>query len=310
MSDCFKNKKVLVSGANGFIGAHLVATLEREGAEVFALVRRHSDPARLVKLKSRAKRTVLDLLDFEAVRTELAAIQPHYVFHTAVGREFGDWQSSLAMNGSATINLLHASLSPSLEKFVHCGSSLEYGDIKAPFREADAIRPNSLFGASKAAGTLQLQHLALSKGFPVVVLRLFHVYGILESEHRLVPTAIRSFLANRPIALTGAGYQHDFIYIHDVVKACLVAAAAQGVSGQIVNIASGVPVTNEQVVALIGRITGKQTKVETGAFPAREWDKGDWYADISKAKSLLGWQAETSLEDGLRQCLAWHLDHE
>ena len=309
MKHCFRNKKVLVTGANGFIGAHLVVALEREGAEVFALVRRHSDPARLVTLQSRAKRTVLDLLDFEAVRTELAAIQPNYVFHTAVGRDSDRWQSSIDLNGSATINLLQASLSPSLEKFVHCGSSLEYGDIKAPFREADAIKPNSLFGVSKAAGTLQLQQLALGKGFPVVILRLFHVYGILESEHRLVPTAIRSYLANRPIALTGTGYQHDFVYVSDVVKACLL-AAAQGVSGQIFNIGSGTPVTNEQVVAQIGRISGKQVEVKTGAFPAREWDRTDWYADISKAKSQLGWQADTSLEDGLRQCIAWHLDHE
>lgn len=306
----FKDKKIVVTGANGFIGAHLVAALESESAEVFALVRKHSDLSRLVKFNTRAKKITVDLLDYQAVRNEIAAIQPNYVFHTAVSRDYNNWQATLDMNSSATLNLLHACLSSSLERFVQCGSSLEYGDIKAPFRESDAIRPNSLFGASKAAGTLQLQRLALNKGFPVVILRLFHVYGILDNKHRLVPTAIKNFLSNSPVTLTDPGYRHDFVYVSDVVKACLLAATKKEASGQIFNIASGEPVANEDVIALIGSITGKQTEVKVGAFPPREWDKAEWYADISKAQKQLGWRPDSSLEHGLQQCVAWYLENE
>lgn len=306
----FKNKRVVVTGANGFIGAHLVAALEKEAAEVFAFVRKHSDLTRLVRLNTRAKKTSVDLLDSKAVKNELAAIQPNYVFHTAVGRDYDQWQQTLDLNVSATLKLLGASLSPSLEKFVHCGSSLEYGDIKAPYKESDAIQPGSLFGASKAAGTLQLQQLAISKALPVVILRLFHVYGALDSEHRLVPTAIKSFLSSKPITLTKPGYRHDFVYVNDVVKACLMAALKDNVSGQIFNIASGKPVTNEAVIAMISDLMGKQTELKTGAFSAREWDKADWYADISKAHQQLGWQPGTSLKDGLQKCITSYIENE
>lgn len=304
----FKDKRVVVTGANGFIGAHLVATLEKEAAEVFAFIRRLSDPTRLVKLNTRAKRITVDLLDYKAAENELTAIQPNFVFHTAVSRDYDHWQQALDMNSSATLNLLHASLSPSLEKFVHCGSSLEYGNIKAPYKESDTIQPNSLFGASKAAGTLQLQQLALTKKFPVVILRLFHVYGILDSEHRLVPTAIKSFLSNNPVTLTEPGYRHDFVYVDDVVKACLMAALKENVSGQIFNIASGKPVTNEDVIAMICGIIGKPTEVKIGAFSPREWDKADWYADIAKAQRQLGWQPDTSLEHGLQKCVTSYIE--
>ena len=168
---------------------------------------------------------------------------------------------------------------------------------KHPSRgKSDAIYPESLFGASKAAASLQLQQLARSKGLPLVILRLFHVYGPMESEYPLVPTAIRSFLTNQPMTLTERGYHHDFVYVGDVVKACLSAAAKDNLSGQIFNIASGSPVSNERVIALISAITNKRTQVTTGAFAPREWDKTDWFADISKAREQLGWQPETNLQ--------------
>ncbi|MGB5291213.1 MAG: NAD-dependent epimerase/dehydratase family protein, partial [Lysobacterales bacterium] len=294
----------------GFIGAHLVTAMELEGADVFALVRKQSDLTRLMKHNTSASRINVDLLDHERVTRKLKAIRPHYVFHTAVSRDYENWTATLEVNGIATLNLLRACLSESLQKFVHCGSSLEYGSIKTPFRESDAIYPESLFGASKAAASLQLQQLARSKGLPLVILRLFHVYGPMESAHRLVPTAIRSFLTNQPMTLTERGYHHDFVYVGDVVKACLSAAAKDNLSGQIFNIASGSPVSNERVIALISAITNKRTQVTTGAFAPREWDKTDWFADISKAREQLGWQPETNLQDGLQRCVTWFLENE
>jgi len=308
--DIFKGTKVVVSGASGFVGAHLVAALESTGAEVFALVREHSSLGRLNILSTHANRIVVDLLDYEAVGSVLADIQANHVFHTAVARDKDHWQATLDMNCAATLNLLQACLSPALKTFVHCGSSLEYGEIKAPFRESDGIRPNTFFGASKAAATLQLQQLALAQGLPVVVLRLFHVYGILDNERRLVPTVIRNFLSGKPVALTEPGYCHDFVYIDDVVKACLTAAAGDGLAGQVINIASGHPVTNEHVVALLGTIMGKHSEILSGAFAPREWDKANWHADISLAREKLGWQPDTNLEDGLEKCVAWQLENE
>ena len=96
----------------------------------------------------------------------------------------------------------------------------------------------------------------------------------------------------------------------DVVKACLMAALKENVSGQIFNIASGKPVTNEDVIAIISGIIGKKTEVKIGAFSPREWDKADWYADISKAQRQLGWQPDTSLEHGLQKCVTSYIENE
>lgn len=309
MTNGFKRKRVIITGANGFIGANLVKALEYMGADVYAFIREQSDLSRLIALNSKASRVTLDLLDYAAVNAKLAAIQPNFVFHTAVSRDYENWYSALELNVGATLNLVKGSLSPAFIKFVHCGSSLEYGDIEAPFRETDAILPNSLFGASKAAASLQLQQLALAKDIPLVILRIFHVYGILENEHRLVPTAIRSFLSNKPITLTEPGYCHDFIYVGDVVRACIMAAAASGQTGQIFNIGAGAPVTNEHVIEVLKNVIGKQTEIKVGAFFPRQWDKQNWHADISRSKKELNWHPLTNLKQGLEKCVDWHLKH-
>lgn len=300
MSGRFAGKRVLVTGAAGFVGANLVAALEAESADVFAMVRAQSKLKHLDSIETRAKLIVVDLLDYPSVQTALADVQPHYVFHAAVGRDDKNWQTTWEMNSAAALNLLLACDSPSLQHFVHCGSSLEYGNIPAPFKEDDRIEPSSLFGASKAAGSLLLRQQAVTRGIPVVILRLFHVYGRFEPDHRLIPSTIRNIMEDRPVTLTAPGLCHDFVHVDDVVEACLMAALNEELTSQIFNIASGKQTANEEVVEMIGSIIGKRAQIAPNQFPARQWDKSSWCGDISLAFEQFGWQPKISLEKGLQ----------
>ena len=298
-------REVLVTGAGGFIGAHLVAALEEQGASVHALVRETTDLSRLKAVGAAPNLLVAELSDWDRVGAIVAALRPDYLFHLAVSRDEGDWRALLNTNVAATLNLLKSAATPRLKKFVHLGSSLEYGKSDHPLRKAERLRPDTLYGASKAAATIFVQQAARGEGLPSVLLRPFYVYGPLEPTDRFIPSAIRAGLRNDVLPLTVPGIRHDFIYVQDVVRACLMAACADGPHGRVFDIASGSQWTNDAVVAEIGRILGRPVKTEIGRFDARDWDRTHWNAENSAAAREMGWKPQHDLHNGLAKTIAW-----
>jgi len=298
-------QEVLVTGAAGFIGANLVAALERHGAKVHALVRETTDLSRLKTLEANPNLVVAELTDFERVDSVVAALRPDYLFHLAVARDEADWRAMFDTNVTATLRLLKSAATPALKKFVHLCSSLEYGKSDGPLSETARPRPEQFYGATKAAAAIFLQQAAHADGLPAVMLRPFHVFGPLEPSNRLIPSAIQAGLRGEELRLTAPGIRHDFIYVQDVVRACLMAACADGLHGRIFNIASGSQWTNEEVVAEIGRILGAPIKIATGRYSARDWDRSCWEVDISAAARGMGWKPEHDLHNGLVKSVAW-----
>ncbi len=305
MYDCFAEKRVIVTGASGFIGSCIVAALEKENAEVFALIRKTSDCYRLSYQGCHSKRVIGDLDDLAGTCSWVKEIKPHYVFHAATSRQVSSPTELAHTNVTATANLLQSTVSKYIQGFVMLGSSLEYGNLDIPFRESDLVRPSSFFGASKAAGTMMLQGMAKSMGFPVSILRLFHVYGPYEPAKRLVPTVIRAILSGTVINLTQPGLNHDYIFIEDVVNACLAAASKTSWSGEIFNVSNGIMISNEKIVGEISTIIGKKANTKTGAYQQRSWDKAEWCGDNTKAFRLLGWQPKVNLTEGLSRHIEW-----
>lgn len=309
MTPTLAGKRVLVTGASGFVGAALVHSLSGRGAEVIAGLRATSSRYRLIGVEAPVRMVELDLLRHSQVQERLHDIRPHYVFNCVVNRDYRDRQTTVALNTTALVNLVEAARHPNLRGFVHCGSSLEYGAAPGPYREEDPLLPGSFFGAAKGAGTLLLQSLARLYALPLVILRLFQVYGPGEPKEHLIPTAIRRIPRGEPIPLTKPGMAHDPVYIDDVVRACLLAAQS-GLQGEVFNIAGGRRQTNEETVQRIADVLGQPAKVETGAFPARDWDHGEWFADIGKAAERLGWFPATRFDDGVRATIAWQQQQE
>jgi nucleoside-diphosphate-sugar epimerase len=301
------HSRVLVTGGAGFIGMNLVQTLIQMGADVHCLIRPTTRMWRLQALKSQIQLHTVDLLDAAGLKQLVETLRPDYVVHLAVqGVNPVDRvpQEMLSVSLLGTYNLLAALVPHPPRRFLHIGSSTEYGKKPQPMTETDRLEPVSIHGVGKAAAALVAGHFAMAYQLPITELRLFTIYGPWESAHRLIPTAIRAALKQTEIALTSAGYAHDYVYVMDVVEACLKALRANTAPGESINIGSGQQYANEDVIKLIEDALGQAVPVRQGEFTPNLWDTPYWVANPAKATIMLNWQARP-LSEGLISTVEW-----
>lgn len=304
-----KGVRVLLTGGTGFIGANLVRGLLSRGVSLHLLCRPTSSTWRLADVRDHLTIHRADLLDADAVYAVVQAVQPQVIFHLAMASghpsSAAERSVSLAVAALGTAHLLEAARNAGTSRFVHAGSSLEYASRDHPLRESDALQPKTFRGLAKATASMVATWYALYGGVHAVILRFFSVYGPWESPHRFIPTVLRAALTDEEIRLTAPGFRHDFVFVEDVVAACLLAAEGDLAPGEACNVGSGQQWSNEEVVALVERLVGKSLRVRVGAYPAQPPDTRHWQADIAKARALLGWAPAHRLEEGLRKTLAW-----
>jgi UDP-glucose 4-epimerase len=308
-----KGKRIFLTGGAGFIGANLIRALLDCEAEVHALIRASTPLWRVQDVSALFHIHPFSLLESETLERVLKEIRPHYIFHLANTSghplNFEEKEESLKTNVLGTFYLLEAASQVDFECFVHFGGSLEYGFKSHPIHEEELLKPFVFRGASKAASTLLCLQFALFHRRSLVVLRPFSVYGYWESPGRLIPTAILSVLRNQTMALTAPGYVRDFIFIEDVIEACLKAVQRKW-NGEIINLGSGVQRKNEDVVRILEGFTERPLKVREEQYPTRDSDTLYWVADIRRAKELLDWTPRYSLEEGLEKTLNWFKEHQ
>ena len=222
--------RALVTGASGFIGASLTRALLAVDVEVHALVRSggvDAVPAEAVVYRA-------DLRDPDALARAVASARPEVVFHLAAGPGHpADAAGRAAMIQDTvvgTANLLDA-LRPLGPRLVHVGGALEYGHSRSPLKESDALAPVTFRGAAKGAATLLALEHAYATGAPVTVLRPFAVYGPWERPPRFVPAIVTAALRGEPIPVTAGGAGRDYVFVGDVVDACLLAAVSPRPAG-------------------------------------------------------------------------------
>ena len=299
---------MLVTGATGFLGAHLTRALLRHGADVHALVRPSTRLDRIADVVDDVHLHQAALEDERQMRRIAETARPELIFHLAVQRDdatAADRQAALRTNVFGTAMLLEATATQEHRRLIHLGSSLEYGGTTEALPEAAATAPLTFYGATKAAATLLCQQAVRATGREIVILRPFHLFGPWEHPAHLVPTAIRAALHGQALPLTAPGLRRDWLFVADAVDACLLSAVADNVAGEVINVAAGQDWSNHEVVTAIGEITARPLDVQTGAFPARQWDAERKVADIAKARQLLGWTPRYSLRDGLAMTVDW-----
>lgn len=307
-----RGARVLVTGAGGFIGANLARELADRGAGVHAVVRPGGDPWRIADIDGALALHRVDLTDRTELDRTVREVAPELVFHLAArgvlpGRD--DVGKILASNVLGTANLLAACEPFPYRRFVHLGGSSEYGPGDAPRSEEDRLDPATPYGAAKAAASIVCRQVAVASRKPILILRPFSVYGRWEAPTRLVPTAIRAALLGLDLDLTPPGCRRDLVFADDVVEACLLALEADTRCGEIVNVGSGVQWANEEVVALIGEVAGRDVRTRVGAYPRRPSDTAHWVADTRKAARLLGWRPRHTLPSGLEKTISWIRRH-
>jgi UDP-glucose 4-epimerase len=297
---------VLVTGGAGFIGSHLVDALVRAGARTHVLGRPSTDLARLDGLPVSIHRADLERPD--ELRAALAAAKPDYVFNLAVERSDrtpADRERTFRTNVVGLHNLLEALQERPCRRLIQLSSSREYGPSKEALDEGHPGIPRSFYGAMKAASTVMCLQRAVSGDLSAVVLRPFIVFGPGQKVDQLVPQAILAALTGRELPLTRAGLRRDFIYVADVVDACLAAATAQRANGEAINVASGSQLANEELVAVVEAVTGRRVAVAEGSFPERSLDSANWLGSTAKAREVLGWEARHTLEEGIAATADW-----
>jgi len=299
--------RAFVTGAGGFVGAHLAARLVADGWGVAGTVRPGGDRDRLRALGVEGDVDVLeaDLSDRASAMAAASASSADVAFLLAAARADATpaQRAATAAVNTASVTWVVDALGDGCRTVVRLGSSTEYGEVAGPMDESAPLRPRGFFGATKAAGSVLLAAACAPGGRRAALLRAFQVYGPLDHPGRLVPAALAAARTGAPLPLTPRGRRRDWVYVDDVVAACVRTAAADDLAtGQVLNVGTGRQAANEELVAMVERVTGRPVTVDAGAHPGRPWDAASWVCDPSLARGLLDWEATVDLEDGLRRC--------
>lgn len=304
-----KGKRVLITGATGFIGSNLLRRCVNDGADVSIFIRKNSNMWRIQDIVANVKKFKVDLSDKEAVKKSVNKIKPVVIFHTAVYGALSsqsDKKRIMAVNLKGAVNLIDCCKKLDFELLVNSGSSSEYGFKTQAMREDDILEPFSPYGVSKAMTSLYAQKTAQDYKKPIVTLRLFSPYGYFEDYHRLIPTVILSCLRRQHIKLSSPHSVRDFIFIDDVVDAYLKAFECRvKISGEIFNIGSGTQYHTEYVVKKIIKLTGSKVKPEWGSLKNARIEPSHWQANRDKAEKGLDWCPLQSLDRGLSKTITW-----
>lgn len=301
-------KRILITGAAGFVGAVLARRVLELGHEVHVVTKSTSPSWRLADVARDLRIHQGDLTDEAGMQRVVAETRPDIVYHLATHGAYPFQTNAdgiIQTNILGTWNLLKALARTDYEVFVNTGSSSEYGFKEYAMRETDLLEPNSYYSVAKCAQTLLCQHVANTEQRPITTFRLFSVYGPYEEQSRLFPTLIRQCLEGRDLTLVDPETARDFVYVEDVVDAYLRIDELARLRGEVLNIGSGVQSSLAQVVAAVLAETGAKVTCHWNAMPARIWDAKTWVADCTKSKRLLGWRATTSLAEGIARTVAW-----
>jgi len=304
-----RNRKILITGATGFVGANLTRHFLEKGADVSVFTRKMSDKWRIRDILNDISEYHVDLKNLHVLSKAIKKIKPNIIIHTAVygGYSFqNDTTKIIEANFAGTVNLINASICAGFELFINTGSSSEYGIKSKPMKETDLPEPVSEYGVSKAAASAYCHAVARKEGMPIATLRLFSPYGYYEDRDRLVSSVILSCLRHINPKLSSPDSVRDFIFIEDVIDAYeKIIDNKDKVKNEIFNAGSGKQHTVREVVKNIVKLTGSKVKPEWGRVANLRNEPLRWQADISKAKRLLSWEPEYSLMQGLEKNINW-----
>jgi UDP-glucuronate decarboxylase len=295
--------RVLVTGAAGFIGSHVVAQLVEAGAEVLALVRPGSDLRRLAHRPPHA-RVEGDLAEPDRFAAQVRAWRPDVCLHLAwyVAPDVHAAPANLACIGHGT-GLLQLLDQVGCRRAVLVGTYLEYAASAEPLGEDALLAPQNLYAACKHALHVAGAAYARSRGLSLAWARLFNTYGPAEYDGPLVSHIVSRLTAGEPCPLGSGDHVRDYLHVEDVARA-LVAIAAAPVEGA-VNVASGQPISVGEIARRLGDLLGRSDLLRFGALPEAPHQVTRASADVTRLRGATNFQPRYDIPTGLAQTVAW-----
>ncbi|QKZ15225.1 NAD-dependent epimerase/dehydratase family protein [Spirosoma sp. KUDC1026] len=305
---------IVVFGASGFIGANLFEQLFRTRQDVYALTHDATKAWRLKLLDVPAENVIhCDILSNTSVQDVFGRIKPKTIFNLAAYGAYSKQKNvtlTYETNVLGTVNILE-NCTPDMA-YIHAGSSSEYGfNCTAP-KETDPVEPNSHYAVSKVSAAYTLDYYAKLHQLKTLNLRLYSIYGGWEEPDRLIPRLVEEARNGKFPPLVSPDISRDFVYVDDCVDAFVQAAlrVSPEISGRSYNIATGTKTTMRELVDVTRQTFGITQEPVWGSMANRNWDLAEWYGDATAAQADLGWQATTSLSDGLRKTADWQVAHQ
>ncbi len=298
--------QVLVIGGRGFIGRHVVNKAVQLGWDVTSLsFSANKQDTQTMDLVHHLTVDIANKIDLENTLKnrdfEYVVNCGGYIDHSSF---FNNGRKAIDAHFIGVLNLVELLNRDVLKLFVNIGSSDEYGNCSAPQTEVCRESPISTYSIAKVAATHFLQMLYRTESFPSTTLRLFLTYGPGQNRNRFLPQIISGCLNNSTFATSGGEQLRDFCFITDIVDAIFVALTSSNAQGEVINIASGRPVSIRQVINHVRTQIGLGNP-KFGEVAYRKGENMALYANIDKAEKILGWKPKVALEDGLISTINW-----
>lgn len=308
-------KRVLVTGAGGFIGSHLCEVLVTKGYKVRAMIRYNSGNCWGWLENSRYKRKIdvvlADIRNYDSVKGAVKGAD--LVFHLAalIGIPYSYLapESYVDTNIKGTLNLLHAAKEFRLKKFIHTSTSEVYGTAQfVPINELHPVSPQSPYSATKAAADLLALSFHRSFDLPVTIIRPFNTYGPRQSARAVIPSILIQILAGgKCIELGSVHPTRDLTYISDTVSGFVKAIDCEEAVGKIINLGSNTEISIKDLAMLIARIVGVKIRICADSDRKRpgKSEVERLRSDNTLAKNILKWEPRVNLEQGLKLTIDW-----
>lgn len=308
--------KILVTGAAGFIGSHLVDKLVALGHNVYGVD--DLSGGSLHNVSKKCFFTKLDLQRKSLTANYIAKVQPKFIFHLAADASEGRSQftplSSTQRNYLAYLHVLIPAIKHGVKKVILISSMSVYGSQKPPFDETMERRPNDIYGVSKAAMEQATEILSETYGFTYTIIRPHNVYGprqnMSDPYRNVIAIFINCLLNSKNFYIYGDGQQkRAFSYIDDVVFYIIKAAFSKTADKEIFNIGPTKEFTINHLAELVLKNFFPNRSIPTTIKPAylspRPFETKNAWCTVSKAEKILGYETTISLSDGIKKMIAW-----
>jgi NAD dependent epimerase/dehydratase len=316
MDNHWSRKKVLVTGAGGFIGSHLIERLIDLGADVKGFVRYNSrNDWGLLEIIPSQKLDSLqiisgDLQDYDAVFSAVRDVD--VIFHLgsliSIPYSYIRPRDTIENNILSTLNILTAARDLGVEKVVHTSSSEVYGTaLYVPIDEKHPLQGQSPYSASKIGADKIAESFYCSFDLPVATIRPFNTYGPRQSARAIIPTIITQAIEQEKIKLGSLFPTRDYTFVKDTVNGFISTAESKSSIGEVINIGSNFEISMGDLAQRISSLLNKDIEITQDSSrvrPLKSEVKRLW-CDNAKAKRLLGWEPQVSLDEGLKETIEW-----